>query len=169
MNWYFPRGRPRVWWRRRRQHAAGRTLRIEVVAAGFEVTDDLRGSVERCLLFSLSRFGPGVERVVVRLSDTANPLGGFDRRCRMRAWLRRHESVRVEALDGPFAIERAVERLTKRVEWVLVNGRAETESLLTPGAPRAKADERVAPGSPPASRARRTASVPPAPGKKPRK
>lgn len=93
-----------------------------MIAAGFEVSDDLRRSIELRLLSALSRFGPGVERVVVRLSDAANPLGGVDRRCRMRAWLRRRESVRVQTLDGPSAIPRAVERLTQRVEWALVDG-----------------------------------------------
>jgi len=107
--------------------AVAASLRIEVVAAGWEVSDELRRNIELRLLSALSRFGPGVERVVVRLSDTANPLGGVDRRCRMRASLRKRPSVRVETLDGPSAIARAVERLTQRVEWALIDGRPATD------------------------------------------
>jgi putative sigma-54 modulation protein len=125
-----------------------------VVAAGFKVSDDLRRGVERRLLYALSRFGVGVERVAVRLSDEANPLGGFDRRCRMQAWLRRHDSVRVETVDGPLAIDRAVGRLTERVEWTLVDGRAEDETCLMPELSPPSAQERVRATTRHASRAR---------------
>ena len=121
------------------------------MAEGFEVGDDLRRSVERRLLYALSRFGPGVERVAVRLSDVANPMGGVDRVCRIRAWLRWHESIRVETMDGPLAIDRAVRRLAARVEWTLVNGRAEKDLPGTlPAGPartgRAAARKRKPPG-----------------------
>jgi ribosome-associated translation inhibitor RaiA len=102
-------------------------VRIEVVAAGIEVSEDLRREVERRLLTALSRFGFRVERVEVRLSDDANPLGGVDRCCRMRAWLRHHGSVEVRTLDGDAAIERAVVRLARRVEWALADRRAAAE------------------------------------------
>ena len=139
-----------------------------MVAAGFEVSDDLRTDVERRLLYALSRFGAGVERVVVRLSDATNPLGGVDRHCQMRAWLRRHDSVRVETLDGPLAIERAVERLAERVDWVLVNGHAETDLRLTSRALRPKPEEGAASGPPRARRARRLAGTRPASRRGPR-
>jgi hypothetical protein len=103
---------------------------------GAGVGDDLRRGVERRLLCALSRFGPGVERVTVRLSDVANPMGGVDRRCRMRAYLRRQESIRVETMDGPQAIDRAASRLAERVEWALASGRAEDDArLMQEGAP----------------------------------
>ena len=86
----------------------------------------MRRSVEQRLIYSLSRFGEGVERVVVRLAERSNALGGVDRRCQMRAWLKHRKSVGVVTLDGPGAIDRAVDRLAIRVEWALVNGRAET-------------------------------------------
>jgi hypothetical protein len=108
--------------------------------------------VERRLLYALSRFGAGVERVAVRLSDEANPLGGFDRRCCMRAWLRRHDSVRVEAVDGPLAIDRAVGRLAERVEWTLVDGRAEKEACLMQEVSPSSAQERARPAARHASR-----------------
>jgi hypothetical protein len=101
-----------------------------VLQAGDGVGDDLRRSVERSLLYALSRFGPGVERVSVHLSDVANPMGGVDRRCRMRAYLRRHQSIRVETMDGPQGIDRAVTRLAERVEWALASVRAEDDVRL---------------------------------------
>ncbi len=135
------------------------TLKIEVIATGLEVGDDLRVGVERRLLYALSRFGAGVERVVVRLSDVPNPLGGFDRRCCMRAWLRGDEIVRVETRDGPAALDRAAGRLASRVEWALVNGRAETGATaprpwMEPARsrPRKAVRTRLVPGVLPASR-----------------
>ena len=132
MNWCFAGGQPRVGLRRRRQHAAGGTLRIEVFSAGRRVEDGLRRSVGQRLLYALSRYGAGIERVAVRLSDVANPLGGVDQRCRMRAWLTGKKNVRVETMDGPLAIDRAVGRLAERVGWALVDGRAEETTRLRP-------------------------------------
>jgi hypothetical protein len=63
----------------------------------------------------------------------------------------------VETMDGPLAIERAVERLAQRVEWVLVDGRAEEDLQLTPRHPQG--------GSRRAHRARSVAGTQPASGK----
>jgi hypothetical protein len=104
-----------------------------VEAAGRRVSAALRRSVEQRLVYALSRFGGGVERVAVRIADRQNVLGGVDRSCRMRAWLKHRESVAVETLDGPGAIDRAADRLAARVEWALVNGRAETLPEPLPG------------------------------------
>jgi hypothetical protein len=105
-------------------------LRVEVAGAGLDISIDLRRSVERRLLYALTRFGTRVERVAVRLSDVANPLGGVDRRCQMQAWLGEGSVVHVETLDGPSAIARAVTRLAQRVEWALDDGRREVGALL---------------------------------------
>jgi len=104
-----------------------------VEATGGRVSAALRRSVEQRVIYTFSRFGPGVERVAVRIADRQNVLGGVDRRCRMRAWLKHRESVAVETLDGPGAIDRAADRLAARVEWALVNGRAETPPTLMSG------------------------------------
>ena len=101
-------------------------------AEGLPVSAAERRRLERRLVYALSRFGKGVERVAVRLSDETNALGSLDRRCRMRAWLRNRKSVAVETLDGRASFDRAAERLVVRVEWALVNGRAEMPSLLRP-------------------------------------
>ena len=118
--------------RGRRRNAVGGTLKIELAATGSDITDAQREGVAERLLLALGRFGGGVRRVTVRLSDEANPLGGFDTRCAMRAWLRPRGSVAVETVDGGAAIDRAVARLAARVELALVDGGAETGALLTP-------------------------------------
>jgi len=130
-----------------------------VFQAGDGVGDDLRRGVERSLLYALSRFAPGIERVSVHLSDVANPLGGVDRRCRMRAYLRRHQSIRVETVDGPQGIDRAVTRLAQRVEWALASGRAEDDVRLmrVGAAPIAQAPGRPATRRGPAMPGRRSA------------
>jgi hypothetical protein len=102
-----------------------------VDGTGFRVSGELRRSVQRRLVYALSRFGEAVERVAIRLSDEKNAFGGVDKRCRMRAWLRHLGSVGVETLDGAGSIDRAVDRLAVRVEWALVNGGAETPSQMT--------------------------------------
>lgn len=107
-------------------------MKIDVLTAGSRVPDAQRQGVERRLRLALSRFGRGVERVTVRLSDVANPLGGVDTRCRMRAWLRLSGSVAVQTLDGSTAIDRAAARLAARVEWTLVNGRTELGTSRIP-------------------------------------
>lgn len=122
-------------------------------ATGFRVSGALRRSVAQRLLYALSRFGDGVERVAVGLSDEKNAFGGVDRHCRMRAWLKHHRSVSVATMDGPGAVDRAAERLAVRVEWALVDGRAELSSGLTPAALPAPARKTSAGHEKPAPRA----------------
>jgi hypothetical protein len=86
--------------------------------------------VEQRLVYALTRFGAGVERVAVRLSDEKNALGGLDTRCQMRAWLRDRSSISVETLDGWAALERAVDRLVVRIELALVDGQVDDRSSL---------------------------------------
>jgi hypothetical protein len=116
-------------------------LRIAVTAKGFRLGAEQRRIVEQRVIYALSRFGAGVERVAVGLADETNALGGLDRRCRMRAWLRNRSSVAVETLDGQASLDRAAERLVARVEWALVNGQAETVSPLSPLVVRSSARE----------------------------
>jgi len=91
----------------------------------------MRRRVEQRLVYALSRFGAAVERVAVHLFDEKNALGGLDRRCRMRAWLRNRRIVAVETLDGRGSLGRAADRLEVRIEWAL-DGQGEKPSPLTP-------------------------------------
>ena len=92
---------------------------MTAVDVGF--SDAMRGKVVRRVLLALSRFGPRVAKVTVRLTEPANPLGGFDQRCRMRAWLRHTEDVRAEAINGRVdtAVARAAAQLAKRIDSAL--------------------------------------------------
>jgi hypothetical protein len=96
-------------------------LRIDVTGMDVGFSDVLRGKVERRVLLALSRFGPRVRKVTVRLTEPANPLGGVDQRCRMRAWLRESDDVRAEAINGAIeaTVARAAAQLAKRVDSAL--------------------------------------------------
>jgi hypothetical protein len=101
--------------------AAGRTLKIDVTRADVDLTELLRGKVVRRVLLALSRFGPRLSKVTVRLAEPPNPLGGVDQRCRMRAWLQGTDGIHAEAINGGFeaAVARAAAQLAKRVGFAL--------------------------------------------------
>ncbi len=105
-------------------HGAGGTLKIDVTRADVGLSAVLRGRVVRRVLLTLSRFGPRLRKVTVRLSEPLNPLGGVDQRCRMRAWLQQSDGIRAEAIDGGFeaAVARAARQLAKRVDLALDGG-----------------------------------------------
>jgi hypothetical protein len=97
-------------------------------------------------LLALSRFGPKLTRLTVRLAQTPNPLGGLDQSCRMRARLPRHGEVDVESTNGTIevAVARAADRLAKRVAEALLDGgpRSDGRSAL-PGAGRGDGNARA--------------------------
>jgi hypothetical protein len=97
-------------------------LKIDVSVAGLKPSDAFRRRVIRRLRLTLSRFGLRIERVTVRLSTVANPLGGVDRCCRMKAQLRFQDSIAVETINGQAGVDRAITRLGERVERALLNG-----------------------------------------------
>jgi hypothetical protein len=84
------------------------------------------------VLLALSRFGPRVRKVSVRLAELASPLGGLDRRCRMRAWLQAGNGIGVEVINGRIddAVGRAAKRLAARVTCVLDGGPGGTTYAL---------------------------------------
>jgi hypothetical protein len=96
-------------------------LRIDVTGAGFVLTTAQRGRVRRCVLLAMSRFGPEVQGVTARLTESPNPLGGVDQRCRVRARLQSGLVLRAEALNGLIetAASRSVARLALRVAAAL--------------------------------------------------
>lgn len=102
------------------------TLRIDVTGAGLPLSVAQKERVVRRVLLALSRFGPHVHRVSVRVADLANPLGGLDRRCRMQAWLQTQpgNGIRVEVINGRVeaAVGRAATRLAARVACILDGG-----------------------------------------------
>jgi hypothetical protein len=100
-----------------RSHAAAASLRVAVTSAGLVLPKKFRVEVRRRVLLTMSRFGPEVEGVTVRLAESHNPLGGVDQRCRVRARLRSGLVLRAEALNGEFetAVGRSAARLARLV------------------------------------------------------
>jgi len=111
------------------RHASRETLRIDVTAADLRVPQVVRAMVVRRVRLALSRFGRRVQKVSVRVAEIANPLGGIDLQCQMRAWLQLAGDVRAEAINGRIeaAVGRAAARLAIGVAWALDAG------LSTPG------------------------------------
>jgi hypothetical protein len=112
-------------------------LRIEVTRDDVRLSDVLRENVVRRVLLALSRFGPRVRKVTVRLAEPVNLLGGVDQRCRMRASLRESDDIRAEVINGGFeaAVARAAAQLAKRVAFAL-DGVVGHRAFLPPGPPR---------------------------------
>lgn len=106
----------------------------------------------RRVLLAMSRFGEDVREVTVRLAAPANPLGGFDQRCRMRARLQATGDIHVEAINGKMeaAVARAAARLATRVGWALAGATGHGFRAAAPFASSANHD-----GAPPAPPARR--------------
>ena len=104
--------------------AKGRALRIDVTGAAPRQSVAVRAMAVRRVHLALSRFGGRVQRVTVRIAQPANPLGGIDHRCRMRAWLQAAGDVRAEAINGKVesAVGRAATRLATGVGWALGSG-----------------------------------------------
>jgi hypothetical protein len=103
--------------------AAG-AVRIDITNLGLPGV--AREACERRVLLALSRFGPQLPRLAVALTETRNPLGGVDRRCRITARLRDGGDVRGEAVDETFesAVARAAIQLAQRLDARLRDTRA---------------------------------------------
>jgi hypothetical protein len=91
------------------------------VTGAVPVSKALRERLTRRVLLALSRFGPRVRRATVHLAEPANPLGGVDQGCRIRAWLQDSDPVEAEAMNGGFeeAVGRAAAQLANRVGSVV--------------------------------------------------
>ncbi len=140
--------------------AAGGALKIDVTGVEVSLSEDLRGKVVRRVLLALSRFGPRVRKVTVRLTEPVNPLGGVDQRCRMRAWLQERDGIQAEAINGGIeaAVARAAAQLAKRVDSALDGGASDEAD-----APRAvwgRVGRRPAPRAAPGELRRRPALGP---------
>ena len=99
---------------------AGRRLRIDVTG-DISISNSERERLVRHVLLALSRFGPRVRRATVRLSEPANPLGGVDQVCRIRASMQDSDDLHAEAMNGCFeeAVARAAAQLAQRVGHAL--------------------------------------------------
>ena len=95
-----------------------------MTGAHLRLSTALRAMVVRRVRLAMGRFGRRVQKVTVRMAEPANPLGGLDQRCRMRAWLQAAAGVRAEAINGKMeaAVGRAAARLATGVAWALDGG-----------------------------------------------
>ena len=121
--------------------------------AGRQLSTAQRVKVVRRVLLALSRFGPRVHKVSVRVAELASPLGGMDQRCRMRAWLRAGDGgIGVEVINGRIeaAVGRAATRLAARVACVLDGHPGGLAHALD--CDWCRGDGRLSPGSLPAPR-----------------
>jgi hypothetical protein len=116
--------------------ACGRPLRIAVTGVDGSFSEVLRVKVARRVLLALSRFGPRLRKVSVRLAEPVNALGGVDQRCRMRAWLQDRDDIHAEAINGGFevAVARAAAQLAKQIHFALNNAGSDgTDARPGPG------------------------------------
>jgi ribosome-associated translation inhibitor RaiA len=93
-------------------------VRIDVTGAGVTLTKTLREDVRRRILIAMSRPGPAVRAVSVRLAESPNPLGGVDQSCTARARLQSGRVLSAEAIDG--RIETAVSRCAAHLALLVV-------------------------------------------------
>jgi ribosome-associated translation inhibitor RaiA len=103
-------------------------LRIAVTSTGLVLTDAVKVEVRRRVLLAMSRFGQEIKGVGVRLAESRNPLGGVDRRCRLRARLGSGNVLRAEAVNGELetAVGRSATRLARLVAVELDGGDGRT-------------------------------------------
>jgi hypothetical protein len=126
-------------------------LKVEVTRADVSLSRVLRGKVVRRVLLALSRFGPRVRKITVRLTEPVNALGGVDQRCRMRAWMHQSDDIHAEAINGGFeaAVARAAAQIAKRLDFAL-DGGALDGAVAVPVGPHRRAarirDHRSRPG-----------------------
>ncbi len=97
------------------------------IGGGVRPDADLRAYIERRLRFALGRFGPRLERIVLRLADVNGPRGGEDKRCTVAVRLRPGREVFVSHAhrDVRAAVDLAAERagsavareIARRRDW----------------------------------------------------
>ena len=111
-----------------------------MTGADVGVSKVLRVKVVRRVLLALSRFGPRVRKVTVRLTEPVNPLGGVDQRCLMRAWMHHSDDVHGDAINGGIevAVTRAAAQIAKRLDLALDLG-ALDGAAAAPMGPRRRA------------------------------
>lgn len=92
----------------------------------------LRETVREKLAVALAKFSERIERVDVRLEDLNGPRGGIDKRCMLAARVRSGQVIQSEVVDFDYevALNRAVQRLTRRIKDHLARRRSVRRNLL---------------------------------------
>jgi putative sigma-54 modulation protein len=92
-------------------------MHIGIQAARFKITEGLRNYCERRLRFALGPTSGRVHSVLVRLTDENGPRGGVDKRCSIRAVLRKAPLVIIvqDEADMYTAIDHAADRIARAI------------------------------------------------------
>lgn len=100
-------------------------MRIEFRFRALESSNRLRDYAVRRIHFQLSRFGPEISSVVVRLGDVNGPKGGIDKQCQLTVRGKRVSTVVVEnvSADVYAAVDLSVERAGRAVGRALERAR----------------------------------------------
>lgn len=106
-------------------------MRFAIRVRDIQPTEAIIGHAERRLRFSLSRFGPKIRQVTMKLTDLNGPRGGLDKQCQIAVTLSPSGKVRVEATDADLhtAIDLVSERLERAVARELKRRRAEYRGM----------------------------------------
>lgn len=107
-------------------------MRITIQARGFDLTETLRGRIERRLRFALSWADHEVCAISVYLSDANGSCGGNDQRCQIRIKLVGTPDLVIEDCEPDLyvAIDRAAERTERMVARRLVRWREHCRDFL---------------------------------------
>lgn len=106
-------------------------MKIELRFRGIESTPTVREHAVRSIHYHLSRFGPEVTGVVVRLDDVNGPKGGADKRCQITVGGPRFGSLTLDDSGGDpqSALELAMERVARSVGRALERSRSIDRSV----------------------------------------
>lgn len=105
-------------------------MQIDVRFRALEASDTLRAHAVERIHFHLSRFGPEVDAVAVRIGDVNGPKGGLDKHCRVTVRGRRLSPVVIDDLSGDAyaAVDWAVARAGRAVTRALERARTRRAS-----------------------------------------
>ncbi len=108
------------------------TMRIDIRANGFVLTEALRDHAARRLRFALTRSDEHVRWVAVHLGDINGPRGGRDKRCRIRVMLKGRPDVVIDDVETDLyaAIDRAANRAGRSVARCVARQNAFTAAEL---------------------------------------
>ena len=101
-------------------------MKIDVRFRGLESSESLHDYAVRRVHLHLSRFGPELTAVTVRIGDVNGPKGGLDKRCQIMARGPRLGVTAVEGMSGDAwaAIDVTIERVARTVGRELERARS---------------------------------------------
>lgn len=112
-------------------------MKLDIRSPNLLVSEALREHTTRNLRFSLGRWAPQIERVVVTVADINGPRGGLDKRCGVRVvgrdgWLVTitHTERSCEAAVS-HAVSRAARTVARRIDRKRRPARAALSSNLS--------------------------------------